>query len=525
MGALALALLPATVAAQTLNVGVAAEPTSVDPHFFRSGPNISLRENISDALVYNNQVNGEIEPRLATKWEVLDDSTWRFTLNPKAVFADGVPVAAADVIYSICRVRNVEGSPGAYISFVETIENVRPDGEGAVIVETQGPNPMLLQNLSAIGIVQSPSREPLAYDRENCGNSDWIATNLFNNATVRAGIGPYYVTEYRSGIQTVLERNPDYYGEAPYYERVVLHAIPENGSRIAALLSGRVDVIDAVPVNAIDQIADNPNLELISMPASRLIFFAFDQESEPTPKIRGTNGANPFKDVRVREAINLAVDRMQIVNTVMDGIAEPAASIVMSRVFGHNPDLEVLPYDPDRARQLLAEAGYPNGFDLTISAPNDRYRNDSEVAQAVTQMLAQVGLNVQLETLPQSVYFSRASNYEFSLFMGGASADSGEGLSQLLHLIHTRDSERGLGGSNRGRYSSEVVDRYLGEALVTLDEEARRKLLQQAQAEVYKDFGYLPLYHEVAVWAARSDIHFEPNAAQINILYTARPKN
>ncbi len=518
----ACAFFGTSATAQELRVGIAAEPVAIDPHFFRTGPNMSLRENISDALVYNNQTTGTIEPRLASSWEV-DGTEWRFDLNPDAVFADGKAVSAADVIFSLCRVRNVPDSPGTFMSFIETIEAIRPEGERSLVISTKGPDPVLLESLSTIGIVQAPSDEPLEYDEADCGNSDWLSTQAFNNGSIEAGIGPYRVTSYRRGIDTVLERNDNYYGEAPHYQRVVLQAIPENGARIAALLSGGVDVIDAVPVNAIDQIYDNENLQLVSAPASRLIFFAFDQEGEPSPKITGTDGKNPLKDVRVRKALNLAVNRAQLVSTTMDGIAEEASSIVMANIFGANPDLPRIPFDPAQARELLAEAGYEDGFTMTISAPSDRYRNDTEVAQSVTQMLAAVGIDVSLETYPQSVYFDRANRFEYSMYLGGAGADTGEGLSQLLNLVHTRDPERGLGGANRGRYSSEKVDGLLQEALVTLDPEARRALLQEAQAVVYEDHGYMPLYHEVAVWAARADVHFEPNAGQYNILYTARP--
>lgn len=518
---LAGALLGSAAYSQELRVGTAAEPVAIDPHFFRTGPNMSLRENISDALVYNNQVTGTVEPRLATDWAV-DGETWRFNLNPKAVFADGEPVSPADVIFSLCRIRNVPDSPGTFMSFIETIRNIEPEGESALLITTKGPDPVLLESLSTIGIIQAPADEPLAYDEADCGNSDWLSTQAFNDGSIDAGIGPYRVTSYRRGIETVLERNDGYYGAAPHYQRVVLQSIPENGARIAALLSGGVDVIDAVPVNAIDQIYENDGLQLISAPASRLIFFAFDQEGEPSPKISGTDGKNPLKDVRVREALNLAIDRAQLVSTTMEGIAEEASGIVMANVFGANPDLPRIPHDPERAKALLAEAGYPDGFTLTISAPSDRYRNDTEVAQAVTQMLAAIGLDVSLETYPQSVYFDRASNYEYSMYLGGAGADTGEGLSQLLNLVHTRDTERGIGGANRGRYSSDEVDALLQKALVTLDAEERRGLLQEAQAIVHEDHGYMPLYHEVAVWAADADIHFEPNAAQYNIFYTAR---
>lgn len=510
---------------QTLNVGIVAEPVSVDPHFFRTGPNMSLRENISDALVYNNQVTGEIEPRLAQSWDVVGDTTWRFELNPDAVFGDGAAITANDVIFSVCRVRNIPDSPGPFISFIETIGDMQADGDTAFLIETDGPDPVLLESLSTIGIVQYPGDSDLSFDQEDCGHSDWIASNTFNSGDTEAGIGPYRVAEYRRGIDITLERNDDYYGEAPHYERVVVQAIPENGARIAALLSGQVDVIDGVPVNAIDQIYENENLQLISAPASRLIFFAFDQEGEPSPKISGTDGKNPLKDVRVRKALNLAVDRDQIVNTIMEGIAEPASSIVMGTIFGHNPELAPYPHDVQEARELLTEAGYADGFTMTISSPSGRYRNDSEVAQAVAQMIAQIGIDVSLETYPQSVYFDRANNFEYSMYLGGASADTGEGLSQLLNLVHTREAERGLGGANRGRYSSEQVDDLLSSALVTLDTEARREMLREAQEVVYDDHGYMPLFHEVAVWAARDDIHFEPNASQLNVFYTARPAN
>lgn len=522
LAGLCLAGATTAIHAQELIVGVAAEPVSVDPHFFRTGPNMSLRENTSDALVYNNQTNGEIEPRLASAWEIVDDSNWRFTLNSEAKFSDGRAVSASDVIFSLCRVRNIPDSPGPFISFVETIEMVEP-AEGGVAIRTAGPDPVLLESLSTIGIVQSPTEGPLTYDKEDCGNDDWLDAQRFNDGSLDAGIAPYRVTAYRQGIETVLERNDAYYGPAPYYQKVVLKSMPENGARIAALLSGAADVIDAVPVNAIDQIYENEALQLISTPASRLIFFALDQEGEPSAKILGTEGKNPLKDARVREAINLAINRDDVVSTIMDGIAAPANSIVMETIFGHNPDLPPIPFDPQRARELLAEAGYPDGFKMTLSSPTDRYRNDAEVAQAVTQMLAQIGLDVSLETYPQSVYFDRANNYEYSMYLGGAGADTGEGLSQLLNLVHSRDLDRGLGGANRGRYASREVDALLEQALVTLNAEARRKMLQDAQALVYADHGYVPLFHEVAVWAASADVHFEPNAGQYNILYTARP--
>lgn len=513
------------VAAEDLTVGLAAIATSADPHFHRAGYNFDLRENISDALAFASGVTGELEPRLARSWEIVEDTKWIVTLEGEARFASGKTLGADDVIYSFCRVRNVPNSPGLYSSFVSTIASLTDLGDGRLEIATKAPDPNLMRNLSNIGIVENPTGAALTYDDETCGNDNWLSTNDFNSGQTSAGIGHYKIRTFVPDVEIVIERNEDYYGTAAAYETVTIKALPDNSARIAALLGGSVDVINAVPINGVESIQADADLQLVSAPSTLAIFFLADQGQEPTPKVTGTDGKNPFLDVRVRKALNLAINRAEIAETVMGGMAQPANQLIVGGVFGHNPELREYRYNPLEARELLAEAGYPDGFGLTLTAPADRYVNGAQVAQAVAAMLAQIGIDVTLETFPRSVYFEKASAFEYSLYLAGAAADTGEGLSLMFNLAATRDSEKGWGGANRGRYSNPATDALLVEAQQTLDDAAREELLRQASAQVYEDEGYIPLYHEFGVWAARGDVSFEPHANLVNIFYTAHPKN
>lgn len=523
LGASVLAMTSAA-SAEELRMGVAALATSVDPHFHRAGFNFDLRENTSDALVYSNGVTGEVEPRLASSWAIEGETKWVFILNGDAKFPNGNALGADDVIYSICRVRNVPNSPGLYTSFIGSVANVTDAGGGKVAIETDGPAPILLRNLSNIGIIENPTGEALAFDTETCGNDNWLDTVEINNGGIAPGIGHYLVESFTPDVEIVLKRNEDYYGDAAAYETVTIKSLPDNSARIAALLGDQVDVINAVPINGVETIQAAGNYDIVTTPSTLLIFLLTDQGGEETPKVTGTNGANPFLDVRVRRALNLAIDRNEIAETVMGGFANPAGQIVVEGIDGHNPDLAPYEYNPEEAKRLLAEAGYPDGFGFTLNAPSDRYVNGPQVAQAIVSMLSRVGLNVELETFPKSIYFNQANEFQYSVYMAGAAADTGEGSSILINLAGTRDKERGSGGANRGRYSNQVTDDLLAEARSTLDDAKRNELIQAAGAQARADEGQIPLYHELGAWAASKDVHFEGNANLLNIYYTARPK-
>ncbi|MEM8796831.1 MAG: ABC transporter substrate-binding protein [Pseudomonadota bacterium] len=514
----------AQAAAEHLKVGLAALATSVDPHFHRAGYNFDLRENVSDALVYNNGVTGEIEPRLALSWAQTSETTVVLQLNPKAVFPTGDVLTSDDVIYSLCRVRNVPNSPGLFTSFIKTVEAVTALGDHEIEIETAAPDPILLRNLSQIGIVENPTDRTLSFDKQTCGNNDWLKTTAINKGTIAPGIGPYQVEKFTPDVEIILTRNESYYGPRPHFAKVTLKALPDNSARIAALLGGSVDVINQLPVNGADVLIDRGGFQIVTVPSTVLIFLLADQYQEPSPKISRTGGKNPFKDRRVRRALNLAIDRLKLAEIVMGGFANPAHQIVVDGIQGFDPDIESYPFDVQQARDLLAEAGYADGFKLTLSAPSDRYVNGPLVAQAVVGMLTKIGLDVELETFPKSIYFSQASKYEYSLYLAGAAVDTGEGSSILLNIAGSRDLERGSGGANRGRYSSAVFDDLISEALSTLDDTEREALLKAASRTARDDESHVPLYHELGVWAVREGIYFEPNPNLRNIFYTARTK-
>ena len=260
----------------------------------------------------------------------------------------------------------------------------------------------------------------------------------------------------------------------------------------------------------------------------RLIYLHLDSSRDKAPFIFDNEGKplerNPLKDVRVRRAISKAVNRDAIRDRVMEGAAQPTGQLMAEGFFGHTPKLRPEPFDPDGAKKLLADAGYPNGFALTLHAPNDRYVNDEQVAQAIAQMLSRAGIRTRVETMPSSVYFSRATKLEFSLMFLGWGADTGEASSPLKALLATFDRERGMGTTNRGRYSNPAMDKLLAEALATVDDGRRARLLQEATEAAIGDLGVIPLYHQINVWAARRGIAYVPRTDERTYAHEFRPQ-
>jgi peptide/nickel transport system substrate-binding protein len=249
--------------------------------------------------------------------------------------------------------------------------------------------------------------------------------------------------------------------------------------------------------------------------------FVFDNDGRPLNR-------NPLKDRRVREAMSKAINRPAIVEHVMEGAAIPAGQLLPDGFFGVSPQLKPETYDPEGSKKLLAEAGYPNGFKLTLHSPNDRFVNDEKVAPALAQMLSRVGIKTDVVALPASVYFSRASNLEFSVMLLGWGADTGEPSSPLKSLLATFDQAKGFGTANRGRYSNPKVDALLEDALATVDDAKRSILLQQATEIGIGDIGIIPLHYEVTIWGMRSDLAFEGNTDQYSQafdIHPVRPKN
>jgi peptide/nickel transport system substrate-binding protein len=519
--ACALAVLPAR--AQTLTVGLASGPTSADPHFHALTPNAQFRKHIHEGLVHAGPTNRP-EPELATGWEKLSATLWRFRLRAGVVFHDGSAFTARDVVYSYCRVPNVANSPGLYRPYTAAIRAIRTPDPLVVEIETHGPAPFLADDLANVGIISATAAGAPAsftYDGGTCGIAEWPATTAFNAAgPVAAGTGPYRLASFAPGGEARLERFEGYWGRRPDHARVVMQVIANNGARAAALLSGSVDVIERPPVETLDRLRADPAVAISTAPPANIIYLSMDQALEPSPAISGTEGRNPFKDGRVRAALSLAINREAIAARILGGSGSPAFQMAAPTMLGHDPALPADRFDPEAARRLLAEAGYPKGFRLTLHTPAGRYQSDVEVAQAIAQILARVGIETAVEAVPPAVYFTNATNQKYSLFLGGVGANFGESLMVLRALAHSRTAD--FGSLNRGRYTNPALDALIGEGLREMDDARREVLSRRAVAVFTGEHGVLPLFHEATMWATRGALTYQGRADQMLLAHEVR---
>jgi peptide/nickel transport system substrate-binding protein len=512
----AMLCLSGGVSAQTLTIGLAAGPTSADPHFHALWPNFQFGRHVFDALT-STDANLRVVPSLATGWERSGDTTWRFTLRQGVTFHDGTSFTARDVVYSYCRVPHVPNSPGLFRPYIASVRDVRAPDPMTVEIETNGPAPFLPDDLSNVLIVSARAAgapETITYDSGTCGITEWPATTAFNGAgPVAVGTGPFRLTAFAPNQEATLARNDAYWGGAPGFERVVMRVLTNNGARSAALLSGSVDLIERPPFETLDRIRAAPGVMVAEAPSANIIYMSFDQQLEPSPAISGSDGRNPFKDVRVRQAVSMAINRDAIASRIMGGHARVPTQMAASMVFGHDPSIAAERFDPEAARRLLAEAGYPSGFRLTLHTPNGRYQSDTSIAQAIAQMLTRIGIQTEVESVAPAVYFTNATNQRYSFFLAGVGSNFGEALMTLRALGHTRTAE--FGSLNRGRYSHPELDAMVREGLRTLDTAAREEITRKAIRIFTQDRGVLAILQETVMWAMRGGLSLQGRADQL----------
>jgi peptide/nickel transport system substrate-binding protein len=382
-----------------------------------------------------------------------------------------------------------------------------------VRIRTKGPAPTLLVDIEAIAILSKAAAEGRA-------------TSDFNAGRAALGTGPYRFVEWQAGSRLVLERNPAYWGGAEPWSRVTFRPIANDGARVAAILSGDVDMIEGVPGIDRAKLAAHPNLAIHEADAFRIIYLQMDSARDASPGLKDNAGQplarNPFKDARVRQAISLAINREGLAERLLSGQAKPAAQYVPAYVPGASPNLKPLPFDPERARALLREAGWADGFQMGLAGSNDRYPNDAQVAQAIGQMLARIGVKVDVQTMPASQLFSRGSKLEFSAILSGW-VGNGEPSSTLVSLMATFDPAKGMGASNRGRWSSAAYDAALQTALRTMDEPKRLALYGQAAEIAIAEMGMIPVYFTINTWATRKDLTYVARGDETSLAMGLRP--
>jgi peptide/nickel transport system substrate-binding protein len=418
----------------------------------------------------------------------------------------------------------VEDSPSSFTIYTKAIAGMEAPDPHTLLIKTDGPYPLIPTELASVGIISAPEGvTDIQFNRDGCeGIGETPKTAQFNNGEAAIGTGPYKLVSYTPGDRIVLERNPDYWGEAADWDKVTFRPITSDGPRVAALLAGDVDVIEKPALQDLDRIKSE-GFEVAQGLSNRVIYLHMDQEGEPSPGITGTDGKNPLKDIRVREALSKAINREAIVERIMGGLAVPAGELLPPGMFGARPDAAADAYDPDQAKELLAEAGYPDGFSLVIGSPNDRYINDAKIAQAVAQMFARLGINTEVDAMTASTFFSRRNNFDFSVYLAGWGSGTGEMSSPLRALVATPDKDKGMGGTNRGRYANPELDALIEQALGTVDDAEREKLLQQASKLAMDDYAILPLHFEVTPWAYRQGLVMEPRTDQATMAMSVKP--
>jgi peptide/nickel transport system substrate-binding protein len=498
--------------AEELVIGVDSEATSMDPHFHNLGPNNQLGFMMFDRLA-NPDEKQNFKPGLAVSWKPVDKTTWEFKLREGVKFHDGSDFNADDVICTFERAPNVPNSPAGFGTYTKgkTFEKI---DDYTVHVKTEAPYPTMVNDLGNIAIVSNEG---------GCEGT----TEEYNSGKAAAGTGPYKYAEYVPGDRIVLAANPDYWGDKPIWDKVTLKPIKAGPSRVAALLAGDVDIINGVPTTDISTLEARDDVTLSQGVSNRVIYLHIDQFRENSPFVKANGGGdikNPLLDQKVRKAISKAISRELIRDRVMEGLSIPAGQLLPEGFFGVSENLKPEPYDAEGAKALLAEAGLPDGFELTIHGPNDRYVNDAKIAEAIAQMLTRVGIKTKVETMPRSVYFTRASTGaeglpEFSLILVGWGAGSGEASSPLRALIATYDKEKGMGTANRGRYSNPEVDKVIEEALAEVDDEKRAGLLAKATELAIEDLAIIPIHYQVNTWASRKGLKYIPRTDEYTVAY------
>jgi peptide/nickel transport system substrate-binding protein len=496
--------------AAELRVGLAADVTSLDPHFHNIGPNNLVGWHVFDALTRVDE-NARLVPGLAESWRAVDATTWEIKLRKGVRFHDGSELTAEDVLFSLDRPATIANSPGPYTTFTRPIVAKEAVDPYTVRLRTATPYAMVPYDLNSIFIVSK---------RAATG-----ATQAdFDSGKATVGTGPFRFVAFRRGERIELARHDAYWDAKPAWERVTLRILPNDPARVAALLARELDAIEAVPTADAKRLAASSAFHVEQKVSWRTLFLTLDQSREAPPGVTDKAGkplaANPFKDLRVRTALARAVNRPAIVARVMEGYAMPAGNLVAPPVFGHEPAIAPQPFDPEGARRLLAEAGFPDGFAMVLAAPNNRYVNDEQVAQAVAQMFARVGVTTRVEALPAATYFPRARNLEFGAALLGWGSFSGD--LALRSLVMSYDADRGFGTWNWGRYANAEVDALVVQALASVDEARREGAARAAMATAMRELAVIPLHHQIATWAMRRDLAYNPRTDEYTFAHQFR---
>ena len=501
MASLVTAALAAASAAsaQTVRIGNQGDALSMDPHSLNETTQLSVVGNVYEPLVGRDE-NLKLTPRLATSWKQISPTVWRFELRKGVKFHDGKPFTADDVVFSLAR---GAGDGSDMRSYTNDIQAVRKVGDFTVDIETKAPFPILPDVLTFFYIMNKQWSE-----ENNATKPVDRRKGIENAASFRAnGTGPYRLRERQPNVKTTFVRNGAYWGKIEgNVVNVEYTPIGNDATRVAALLSGQVDVIEPVPVQDVARISASGKTKVLQGPELRTIFLGMDQKRDEL-LYSSVKGKNPFKDKRVRQAFYQAIDIVGIQKSVMRGASRPSALMVGPGINGYDAGMDKRPaYDLEAAKKLLADAGYPNGFEVSMNCPNDRYVNDAQICQTVSANLARIGVKINLAAETKGTYFPKVLRRDTSFYMLGWTPTTYDSHNALDALMRCPDEKTGDGQFNVGAYCNPKVDELIAKIKSNTDKASRQAQIAEAFKLHTDDIGHLPLHQQSLAWGVSKKV-------------------
>ena len=494
---LAAALTCGLTHAATLRVANQGDATSMDPHSLNESLQLSITGNVYEPLVGRDRKLG-LEPALATKWAQTSPTVWRFELRKGVKFHDGAALTADDVVFSFGR---AAGDGSDMRGYTSSIKQVRKVDDFTVEIETTAPFPILPDVISLVYIMSKKWCEDNKAERPVDRRK-----GIENTASFRAnGTGPYRLRERQPTTRSTFVRNAAYWGKVDgNVDEVIFTPIGNDATRVAAMLSGEIDVMEPVPLQDVERLKSS-NLTVMQGPELRTIFLGMDQKRDEL-LFSNVKGKNPFKDKRVRQAFYQAIDIEAIKTRVMRNAATPTGLMIAPGIKGFVPEMNKrLPHDADAAKKLLAEAGYPNGFEVGMNCPNDRYVNDGEICQAVAANLARIGVKINLQAESKVTYFPKILRRDTSFYLLGWTPGTYDAHNALSNLMAT-PTDKGQGTFNLGAYSNAKLDELTQKIQSETEQNQRNAMIAEAFKLHADDIGHIPLHQQALAWAMKKNV-------------------
>lgn len=493
----AMSVFSITAQAETFRWAGKTDPQTMDPHATNSAPVLGFLNNVYEGLVRRNK-QMKIEPSLAESWEQLGSDGWRFTIRKDVKFHDGSALTADDVLFSYERASSEESDVRSWFAPVSSVSVV---DDYTIDFLTNAPNPLFPDSIANFMIM----------DR------DWATKNeasrpskeAENFATRNAnGTGAFVITSRDPGVKTTLKPNGDWWDTLETnITEAIFTPIGQSATGMAALLSGEIDFISPIPLQDVPRMKERSGFTVHEGVEARVLMFGFAHQADALKFSDDVSGKNPFQDVRVRQAAYQAINVDALIQKIMRGSAQPAAQLVSDAMKGYSEaNADRLAYDPDAAKQLLADAGYPDGFSFGLQCPNDRYINDEAICKAAASMFAKVGLNAKLTSMPVRNYWPELREDKFDMYLLGWSPGTFDAEHPIRFLVTTPNKEKKLGSWNFGDYSNARVDELLPMVQTELDQDKRQGMIDEITKTMQDEVAYIPMYVQPLIWASKDNI-------------------